>query len=607
MTPHTEHFDTKKTAATPTLPAHPTLMNTHDGSPDFLLQQLQQRLLALAETSTAPTHNSAEKSALMTLISLLYHAQNQGMGALATPTLSPLINETADSNMTVDDLGQCFPHLISQADAMRPTPIIRFGEFVAFRRDWQQLADTAAYLQRGGSMRFPSAASLQRIQWKLGNGASVSDEQKRAAISAAALPFCVITGGAGTGKTTTLAKGLELILLDNPNATILLAAPTGKAAHRLNESLTAQLSSVHESVRPALQNISATTIHRLLGISEHSGKPFHHRKNPLRCDVLAIDEASMIGGDIFALIQQAVLPHTHVVLLGDANQLPAINSTAFFNDISRLNVGYDADFCHAVNPYLSAPITPQPSPLPNAICQLSVSRRFAEQSQIELVADAILNREPEVLFQHLGSDSYDVSTWGKDFVKSLAHDYPQEPSALLNTLSQRIILCAHRQGTFGSVAVNRYLDQQFRQRLGSSGQRADTWYNGRRIMIEQNDYQLGINNGDIGQCQWQENSWVIVFDDGRQLPVRELLDEKYSLAFAISIHKSQGSEYPHVDVVLDSFNPEAPNPLVNQALLYTAVTRAKKTLRLYADKPLVAHALLTHSATKSPLQALLSS
>ncbi len=585
------------TTATPTLTSASLLLGM-DSFPDFLLLQLQQRLLVLAGNECS----EEEQSALAQLVSLLYHAQKSGKGAVSTPTL-------AECSIDISALMSAFPHIISEFHhALQPrpkTPIVAFGNFVAFRRDWLQLADTVVYLQRGGRLNFPSEKSLQTIRWQLGNGARVSDEQKRAAISIAALPFCVVTGGAGTGKTTTLAKGLELLLLDNPDVHIILAAPTGKAAHRLNESLAAQMESIHRSVVPSLQSLKAQTIHRVLGISEHSGRPFYHEKNPLRCDVIAIDEASMIGGDIFTLLQRAVLPHTRIVLLGDANQLPAIDSTAFFNDISRLKQGCDAEFCAAINQCLDTLLSPSDSPLPNAICQLSVSRRFAEQSIIEKIASAILQRRPEEIFKNLGDNCLSLSTWGRDFVFSLASDYPSESAELLDALAQRIILCANRRGIFGSENVNRYLDKQFRKRL-SDGNHFSPWYTGRRIMVEQNDYQLGIYNGDIGQCQWRDNNWVIVFDDGRQLAVDELLEEKYSLAFAISIHKSQGSEYPHVDIVLDSFDAKNPNQLVNQSLLYTAVTRAKKTLRLYSDRELVEHALLADDTGQSPLQELLS-
>lgn len=591
------------THATPTLSPELNHVTDNTTSGDALLYWLQRRLLFLATVDRDDTaFPTAVITALKQLITRLYTAQQNAVSAIATPTL-------ADDNIDLAALMATFPTLISSTTAQQPTPIVVFADFVAFRRDWQQLDKTAAYLQRGvnlGAIHLPHVI-LDKLSWQLAGGAMLSDEQKLAAITAATQPFSVITGGAGTGKTTTLAKALELCLLENPQAEIQLAAPTGKAAHRLNESLAAQIDSVDKSVRPQLALLQAKTIHRLLGIAEHSGRPFYHANNPLSCDVLAIDEASMLGGDLFNQIQAATLPQTRLILLGDANQLPAINTSAFFTEVSQLPVGYSSDFCQSVNPYLEKPITAKATPLPNAICRLSIARRFAEKSLIEQAGDAILARRYKGLIDLLGKRFYPLSNVGEDFIKQLASAYPNDKTALLQTLSQRKILTANRQGLFGSELINRYLDNRFRQLLGKP---QSAWYAGRQIIIEQNDYQLNINNGDIGYCQWrdsesaeQRGGWQIVFDDGRQIPVSVLAKDKYSLAFAITIHKSQGSEYPHVDVVLDSFDKANPNQLINPALLYTAITRAKQDLTVYADAQLLAYALSPTDCPPSPLLA----
>ncbi|PID66716.1 MAG: exodeoxyribonuclease V subunit alpha [Gammaproteobacteria bacterium] len=569
---------------------------------NFFLQQLQSRLVFLATVDQGKENIPPTLLAgLKQLIALLYTAQNSGDAVVSM----------ASTAINIGELLTAFPNLLSREGDNRPTPMIVFADFVAFRRDWQQLSDTAAYLRdtskRQQHMLFSVpdrlAESLSVVQWQLADGSPLSDEQKLAAISAAVLPFCLITGGAGTGKTTTLAKALELCLLQNPDCKIELAAPTGKAAHRLNEALAAQVDSLHPSVREPLKQLQAKTLHRVLGISEHSDRPFYNAGNPLLCQVLVVDEASMVSGDLFAYIRQAVLPDTGIILLGDANQLPAINATAFFTEISRLPVGYSQGFCQLVNPYLNRTIKAKSAPLVNAICPLSVSRRFAKKSLIEQVADAILARQAEKIRVLLGQHFVALSAVGTHFIEQLAGHYPREKIALQNALQHRIILCANRRGSFGSAFINRYLDAVFRQILGKP---QAVWYQGRRILIEQNDYQLGINNGDIGRCEWhKDKGWYIVFDDGRFLPVNHLAEEKYSLAFAITIHKSQGSEYPHVDVVLDRFDQQHPNRLIDKALLYTAVTRAKDSLTLCADAELLDYALTKSDQPLSPLSVLL--
>lgn len=627
--------------------------NSSDSNNDFLLLQLQQRLYHMGktadETASMPFSEAAEdRNALNALVLALYQAQQYGQGVV---NLSDLPQQPFD----IAHLQTRFPNLFAmpseQADSLNDesnqydaydatntvgqlhAPIIYFPPFVAFRRDYQQLLETVAYLQRPMALHTPSTVACQKITWQLSNGAVLSDEQRLAAVTAASLGFCLITGGAGTGKTTTLVKALELMLLTNPHTHIVLAAPTGKAAHRLNESIGAQLDSVHNDVRVAIHDLRAQTIHRLLGIGEHSGRAFYHANNPLRCDVLVIDEASMIGGDLLASIRQAILPATRLILLGDANQLPAINATAFFNDISRLPIGYTVAFCQAVNPLLATPLptetlSPDTSdiPLPNAICRLNISRRFAEQSLIERVANCILAYDSNGLLEVLQTQF--ISLHQGDYLARLATAYPSTPSALQTALEQRIVLCANRRGVFGSERVNAYLDQHCRRVLQDAANNiqpdkdteqslwqdrlwrerpwSEEWYQGRRIIIEQNDYRLGIYNGDIGVCVWAQHQWMIRFDNQRLIRVRDLNDEKYSLAFAISIHKSQGSEYNHVDVLLDVFDTQRPNPLIHQPLLYTAVTRAKDTLTLYADEVLLATALKTPTPSLSPLECLLS-
>lgn len=579
-------------------------------SPQDALHELTLRRFrhwaGVANATEGKTQDS-NISDLLSLVSVLLEKQAQGQGIVS------IAHDLASQENTLDKLHRQFPHLISDSSADSPTPIVIFSPYIAFRRDYQQLAEAAHFLQRSEQLKTPSHQAHQQVTWQLGideNGKEkyVSNEQHLAALSAATLPFCTITGGAGTGKTTTLAKALELILLDHPEANILLAAPTGKAAQRLNESLAKQADSIHHSVREKLLSLKAKTLHQLLGISAQSGLPFYHRQNPLRCDVLAVDEASMVSSHLFSLIQHAILSHTQLILLGDANQLPPINSTAFFNDVSRLPMTYSTDFCQALNPYLTSPLTPTPDsekqPLNNAICRLTISQRFGQKSLIEQAGEAILASNTHELLHLIKPHFHSLSALSSHFLSAILANYPDDADALEETLSQRIILCANRRGAFGSQAINAHLDKVFRQRLSPKNSHG-TWYEGRRILIEQNDYQLNMTNGDIGVCRQINQQWWIVFDEQRRIPIDDLIEEKYSLAFAISIHKSQGSEYPSVDIILDTFTPENPNPLVTSALLYTAITRAKSAFSIYADEALIKYALEQPSNDLSPLQFVL--
>lgn len=557
-----------------------------------LLSLLQRQLIKLGQTTET---TASEKQQLSTLIALIYHAQQDSMVLTTEKTELSL-------DMTISALTTCFPTVIGGVDKIT-TPIVTFAGFIAFRRDYQGIQKIADYLRchhHCDDLRVPTAKALSCFDWSLADGADLNTQQRLAVFSAASLPFAIITGGAGTGKTTTLTKALELILLDNPDANIVLAAPTGKAAHRLNESLNKQLPSVNPESRNALAVLKAQTLHRVLGISERTGKPYYHAGNPLYCDVMAIDEASMVGGDLFLLLQSALLAHTKLMLLGDANQLPAVESWAFFNAMSQLPIGYSAAFCEAVK-VIGVTLTEQSVPLPNHICQLTESKRFSDKTIVAQCADAVLAGDANMLTTCLSSHYIELSML-PDFYHVLAEQYPKEPQALLAALSERIILCANRQGAYGSEAISHYLDDYFRDILGQRGQQ---WYVGRRIMIVQNDYQLDIHNGDIGVCQLVDGDYVIVFDECRVINT-EMLSIDYVLAFAISIHKSQGSEYQHVDIVLDVFDAQFPNRLVTPALLYTAITRAKQYISLYADAALLHYALQDNQMPPSPLLTLLS-
>lgn len=574
-----------------------TVQNNNSAQLDSaLLQQLQLRLLALSGVVT----EHADYTALRELITWLFQAQQQGNGVVLITDIE------THWQVNIVDWQMAYPDLLNDADSHAPITI--FPPFVAFRRVFRQLHEVATALQQRHRLFVPSTVALASINWQFNEGGKLSEEQKLAAFSAASLPFCLITGGAGTGKTTTLTKALELILLDDPDSDILLAAPTGKAAQRLNESLSTQLDSVSAEVRESLSHLRAKTLHRLLAISERSGRAFRNAHNPLCCQVLAIDEASMIGSDLLAQILAALPADAKLILLGDANQLPPINAVAFFNDMSNLSPTYTQNFAQAVQCALSqsVPIAAidDNAPLANHICRLNASKRFAEQSLIEQCAQAVLAGNSQALFAILAQDLQPLTSSSRLYA-TLAKRYPNNREALLDELPQRMILCANRRGEFGSQSINRYLDDVFRQRLELNNHKNyHEWYEGRQILIEKNYPDLQLSNGDIGRCVRKDDSWQIDFGDERYLSV-EWVPDDYSLAFAITIHKSQGSEYVHIDMVLDRFDASQPNALVSAPLLYTAITRAKQSLTIFADDELLQYAL-ENVPKNTPISPLLA-
>ncbi|MPV86618.1 exodeoxyribonuclease V subunit alpha [Ostreibacterium oceani] len=530
---------------------------------------------------------------------------------------SPLVKLPADSDLSWLDATQATPDnmnfltLLQAFDAVigRPPtqkPLVYAAPYLMFRQQWLSVVAFAeAIKQRQNHLTPPRIERWQAMGWQLADNNTLNTEQRQAVWMAATVGFTLISGGAGTGKTTTLTKALELILRENPQSRIVLAAPTGKAAHRLNESLAATLSYVDTSIQPLMVALTAKSLHRVLKISESGGKPYHDSNNPLFCDVLVIDEASMVGAAQLMQVFSALLPTCRVILLGDANQLPAINAVSLFNELSKESIGVSEKLAELSGSYLPQALPVGDGLMQNCLCHLTAGNRFHRESMVGQCAHAVLANDASAFLAALGEhyralDNHTMPDATSNaipsvFYQQLLASYPIDADALHHQLSERIVLCAFRHGAYGTQAINAQLDAYCRQRLASSPNQL--WYTGRPVIIEKNYYEMGLFNGDIGQCEWQAGRWVIVFDGERTVLV-DNLPEAYSLAFAITIHKSQGSEYNQVDIVLKPEDSKTTNvqPFVTRELLYTAVTRARKQLVVYATQAIVSTALTPQSS-----------
>ncbi|WP_296404153.1 exodeoxyribonuclease V subunit alpha [Psychrobacter sp.] len=446
--------------------------------------------------------------------------------------------------------------------------------------------------------------------------------------------FSIITGGPGTGKTYTVAQlvialqqaqksqeaqseGHQPIKFSTDSARLALAAPTGKAAQRMQESLQAALN--HAEVEVQLQE--AKTIHRLLGIGR-DGRPRYHEKNPLGEDIIIIDEASMLGVELANHLVSAVKPGARLILLGDANQLAAVDAGAVL-----------ADLCHIPK-------------LQSIHAQLTESRRFDSESGIGKLAFQINNKNTDIkkVWQLLGQDkslgfvsvnAYDTqspadikiptqevsdnvkqnSLSNKKLLSKLTLHYSTYLNKIQNLLDSTIpksvplqislilyelmeefnkfrVLTAGHHGEWGDDNINAYLTNwhitSLKIPLGKS-----PWYHGRPVMIMQNNYELGLFNGDIGICLMteDESSRLEVFFENKSqgIAVNLLNEALVSTAYAMTIHKSQGSEFDHVAITFDSSHSR----LLSKELIYTAVTRAKKQVTIYSTKKAFDKAVLT--------------
>ena len=426
--------------------------------------------------------------------------------------------------------------------------------------------------------------------------------------------FSIITGGPGTGKTYTVAQLVialqqavesrgdedKSVRFSTDSASLALAAPTGKAAQRMQESLQAAIDAANIDIQ--LQE--AKTIHRLLGIGR-TGKPRYDANSPLGEDIIIVDEASMLGVELANYLVSAVKSGARLILLGDANQLAAVDAGAVLADLCRI---------------------PRLQPIH---VELTESKRFSADSGIGKLAHQInkaeadtqaiwqlLRQDKALNFQYVNMLQSAMNTLSKDNIKnSLSNnkifskitenysDYlrkvrvllkdPIEKSmpesvkgtitSLMQTFNQFRVLTAGHNGEWGDHYINSYLTQwhltELKLPLGQN-----TWFHGRPIMVLQNNYELGLFNGDIGFCLQtsDERSQLEVFFENKTqgIAVNLLNEEVIATAYAMTIHKSQGSEFGHVAITFDNSHAR----LLSKELIYTAVTRAKTQVTIYSTK-----------------------
>jgi exodeoxyribonuclease V alpha subunit len=438
------------------------------------------------------------------------------------------------------------------------------------------------------------------------------DWQCLAAAQAVRQRVTVISGGPGTGKTTTVVR-LLAALLEQPGGERLaigLAAPTGKAAARMAEAIrNARDALPLADELKALLPDEARTLHRLIGSRGDSPAVRHHAANPLALDVLVVDEASMVDLALMAKLVDSLPPQARLILLGDKDQLAAVEAGAVFAELCE-GRGFDAETASELQLLSGQPVaveTPA-SRLGANVVLLTHSHRFAGDSGIGELARRINQGDVSGTLSLLQEGREDLHWHSQPDTSSLLQridrgyqPYLQaarngDPADAFKAFNAFRVLCAQREGSFGETGLNAALEALIKRRLSLAER--ERWYPGRPVMVRQNDYALGLFNGDIGLCLHDGQGLRIHFEsaDGFRTFAPARLPS-HDTAFAMTVHKSQGSEFDEVLLVL----PEQPSQLLNRALLYTAISRGKQRVDIWALAPRISEAVASKAVRAAGL------
>lgn len=527
-------------------------------------------------------------------------------------------------------------------------PLVLSGACLYMRRYWnyerQVVGDIARRLHASAAAPADLAARLASLfpETLVVDGQRLADWQKLACAMAAQGRFTLITGGPGTGKTTTVVRLLALLqeaaMATGEPLRLSLAAPTGKAAARLTESIGAQVQSLalDERVREQIPTL-VTTLHRLLGSRPGSRHFRHDAANPLPLDVLVVDEASMIDLEMMASLLGALPAHARLILLGDKDQLASVEAGAVLGDLCR--EAESGGYSEATRAWLEGQTGERlddpalqrgDKALAQHIVMLRHSRRFGSGSGIGRLARAVNQGDAQTARATLAAGADDLHVLrlsgeqdralerlliegqggGEPRPQGYAHYLQvmqaQRPAPdadsqvwdgwaanVLAAFDQFQLLCAVRKGAWGVEALNERIAEALVRR--NLLDQAYGWYEGRPVLVTRNDYSLGLMNGDIGIAlrlpeppempgapMRQVLRVVFPRNDGSGT-LRHILPSRLSAVetvFAMTVHKSQGSEFAHCALIL----PDNLNPVLTKELVYTGITRARHWFSLIENR-----------------------
>ncbi len=514
---------------------------------EFSSSRLDQ---VFARFLTERTHlNEAQKQRFYTIVEQLSFQQNHGHICI------PI--DADDGELLLAS---------SMASKNNQTPLILENSHLYMHRYWSYECQLAKRVLQIVSEKSDVPNVLAALDRYFGATSDIPDCQRDAAQIAITQSFSIITGGPGTGKTTTVVKILALLqeLAEQP-LLIALAAPTGKAAMRLQEAINQSKNNLpcpDEVLKQIPETVS--TLHRLIGARPPS--PYFHycTERPLPHDLVVVDEASMVDLALMSKLLDALKPGARLILLGDKDQLASVESGAVLADLTKA--------------------------LPECTLELKKSYRFNQD--IKQLADAVNQQNAAQAWKILQSDQKNVSCLNDDliaFIASKQMDYLKliKSAAPFQEIYQSFnnfqVLCSNRHGANGMVMINTQVEQYLR----ASGDidKLGEWYTGRPIMITKNNAAMHLYNGDIGIClsDPQSDGKLMLFFPGSDDDIKKFIPTRLphcETVFAMTIHKSQGSEFNEILIAL----PPTMNPVLSKELLYTAITRAREKVIMVTEK-----------------------
>ena len=512
-----------------------------------------QRLSALAKETD---------ERVLLAVALIVRALRAGSVCLDLRSVAAQLDDPELPWPTVDE----WLEAVGASPLLEPPHVLRRQEHLLYLdRYWREEAQVADDLRAMVARRSVEPASTSDIERLFPAG---YEEQRGAAEIALAQRVTVLTGGPGTGKTTTVARLLALFagqVGTGARVRIALAAPTGKAAARLQEAVQLEIDKLELVDQRRLSGLQATTLHRLLGSRANSSSRFrHHRGNRLPHDVIVVEETSMVSLTMMARLLEAVRPQSRLLLVGDPDQLASVDAGAVL-----------ADLVDGLGAAAGSPVV-----------ALRTSHRFGES--IGALASAIRTGDVDAALEVLraGGDHVEWIDDADPTVPLRKVLLPQalalrqaavlgDASAALAKLDEQRLLCAHRRGPYGVQHWNRQVERWLTESTGEPIW--SDWYVGRPVLVTANDYGLGLYNGDTGvTVAGQDGLRAAIAGTGepRTFATNRLPD--LETMHAMTIHKSQGSQATEVTVLM----PPVDSRLLTRELFYTAVTRAKAKVRV---------------------------